>query len=329
MLTKTSLPEQANLLLLQREQMSRSRYVGLLQLRQQDQRLVSHLRILRQGQSVRESTDSPWLHWLLQPTEQLPVLLQAELSACFRAYLWQLKAYFQQFPVTPAVLQQLQLEPASDTGWLLAQHCPEHFQPALGQLPLTLAPADFLATFRARELFHQQMSSWQAAVEQLSSQQSGSLQQLAMLMMQASPQQKQAIINLLSNKQDHGITMLAMALSGQFKYLSVIADLARDITWSEVAADSLTIMLGVLAADAVIADGLTASDPAYLQHAFQRSGAVFAQEHAAAALLEQLWLHGNQLQRQLASIKAALQWSAVPVLNCSSLWGGAWHTVFA
>ncbi|SEA18072.1 hypothetical protein [Alkalimonas amylolytica] len=327
MLTTTSLPDQANLLLLQREQMSRSRYVGLQQLRQQDQRLVSHLRILQQGQSVIEYAETPWLHWLLQPGEHLTALLQAELSACFRAYLWQLKAYIQQFPMTPAIQQLLQQEPANAGGWSLVLHCPEHFQPIIEQLPLTQAPIHFMTAYRPQHAL-QQITDWQVFVEQLCSQRSDSFSQLSILMMHASPQQKLTIINVLSKQHDHGMTMLAMALSGQFKYLPVLVELASDATWSEAAADSLSILLGVLAADAVIADGLTASDPAYLQQAFLQSGAVFAQKHAEASQLEQLWQRGNQWQRQLAAIKAALQWSTVPVVNGSALWGGAWHTAF-
>ncbi|MCC5853848.1 MAG: hypothetical protein JJU30_13485 [Alkalimonas sp.] len=328
MLTTTSLPDQANLMLLQREQMSRSRYVGLQQLRQQDQRLVSHLRILQQDQNSIEHAETPWLHWLLQPGEQLTVLFQAELSACFRAYLWQLKAYIQQFPVTTAIQQLLLQEPANAVGWSLVQHCPEQFQPMMEQLPITKAPIHFLTTYRPQHAM-QQISNWQVFVEHLSSQRSDSLSQLGILMMHASPQQKLAIINELSKQQDHGMTMQAMALSGQFKYLPVLVELASDATWSEAAANSLSILLGVLAADAVIADGLTASDPAYLQHAFLQSGAVYAQAQAEASELEQLWQRGNQWQRQLAAIKAALQWPTLPVLNGSALWGGAWHTAFA
>ncbi|MDP4537658.1 hypothetical protein Q3O60_15840 [Alkalimonas collagenimarina] len=345
MLIKAPLHDQANLLLLQREQMSRSRYVGLQQLQHIDQRLIAHLRILQQAREPVESPDTPWLHWLLHPKEALPVLLSFDFTPAHQAYLWQLKAYFHQFSATASVVQYVNTAPDFEAVWSLAKHSPEHFQFVLEQLPLAQAPAWFLSAFRQQTKVALPLDKGVtqssdvhiaclqdsnidplALAEPLVMQGQLGLLELGFLMMQAIPQQKQALINLLSKQQDLTMVMYAMALCGQQKYLPLLVDLAQDPQWSETAAESLTIMLGVLAADSVIADGLSASDPAYMKHAFQSSGATWAQAITPPHQLQQLWQHGNQIQRQLAAIKASLQCSTLPLLNESGLWGGAWHT---
>lgn len=344
MLTQTPLQEQILLLLAQREQLCDSRYVGQVSLKLHDTRLLKISKILLHNTTLKTVLDHQYLYWLTNTQANLPELFSFSLQPRHMAFFWQLKCHLHQICSANAVIAFLTENPEHTLCWQLVQYSPDIFASKFETLPAASAPIELISIFREQYMasakapttltallyeasFSNKPLNVVQAVAELAQQQALSFESIALLIMQATTTEQMTIINQLTKLDDLRLALYAMAISGQQKYLPVLLELTQDAILAEIAADSLSIALGVLVADALIADGMAATDPEYLHQAYKTSGAIWSATTVNMTDLAFFWQQGNQLQRQLAAIKAAQVFPTLPVLNFAAFGGGQWHSV--
>ena len=107
----------------------------------------------------------------------------------------------------------------------------------------------------------------------------------------------------------------AMGYSGQLKFVPLLLELAQAEDSREAATDSLALLLGIAEADSLLSATKATTDFQLAQgHARQLSGG-----HINSVQLDDVWLRGNQQQRQLVACYRSLAAAGTPLLNVNAL----------
>ena len=328
MLQAENLLEQAHLLINQRVQLVQSRYTGVAQLRAHDYQLLDCLKLLSDLNMAAAKQPTGWLQWLQAPVSAGALTLSD--TACFAMpqhallLLSQIKSH-QHFatPGTRALLQQQALS-GSDVGWQLASYARLTLNPfktdaaltsaalwylaCSGQTPLlselvavrTALPSDDLLSVHCRlaEYALGQRAAEDVLVSQLSAQQALTAPALMLLMAGASDALQAKIINQLAgNAATLTYAIAAMGCSGQLKFVPLLAELAQQDELTDIAADALAMLLGVIESDSLLADQVALAQFQLQPHS--------ARQLAGASIndlqLSAVWRCGNMQQRQLAA----------------------------
>lgn len=338
---------QAELMLNQRSVLPANRFCMLKQLREHDQKLFSTVCWLQQHAGQDTSAQRPqWFSWLLCDADMQLLPLDAIAHFSHPQDSWLLLHQLKLRLFTPMsqhwqkLLQQQCVASDNELWWALAYYLQLPLKPLTDDTPLTSTalwysmlskPAanqeDMHYSFSANDSLNIQYqlmlqlnrAGYQADLDSYTAAQL--LESVApcryglMLLLAIADAAMQAkLINYLAQT-DQGTAITAMGYSGQLKYVPLLSELAQQPELHTVAADALTLLLGVLDSEACIAD------PGLLKHFHSSHGSSRYLSGAAASELQlnTVWRSGNVQQRQLAGLMLTLQSHQQPVSPADAL----------
>ncbi|MGP9800866.1 hypothetical protein [Rheinheimera sp. NSM] len=345
MLLVENVQQQLQLLLQQRQTLTQSRYSGFTQLRQHDNRLADCVQLA--ADCGTDSSAPDWLLWLLG-TDNSAKLTLTQLAGFTRPsdvwlLLHELKSrrcpgqkqivatQLQQANDGDAALNwalatrlQLTLNPfttptagTAEALWYLLCSAQTALLPALTSYARQLPPhSPLLPMCRLAACLLGDKTDESALVAALTA--AGQLTEpaLMLLMAAAADTVQSRIINQLSNAGNTAHQAIAaMGYSGQLKFVPLLLELAQAEDSREAATDSLALLLGIAEADSLLSATKTTADFQLAQgHARQLGGG-----HINSVQLDDVWLRGNQQQRQLAACYRSLAAAGTPLLNANAL----------
>jgi hypothetical protein len=345
MLLVENVQQQLQLLLQQRQTLTQNRYSGFTQLREHDNRLTDCIQLAADCGSDSNTPD--WLLWLLEadPSASLTLTQLAGFPQPSEVWLLLHELKARRCPLhKQAVVTQLQQANDDNVGlnWTLAT-----------RLQLTLNPFATQTTVTAEALWYLLCSAQTALLpaltgyaQQLSPQSPlqpvcrlaaclfgdktdestlvaaladvGQLTEPALMLLVAAAADtaQSRIINQLSNGSNTAHqAVAAMGYSGQLKFVPLLLELAQADESRETATDSLALLLGVTEADSLLSAASVTADFHLTQgHARQLGGG-----HINSVQLDNVWLSGNQQQRQLVACYRSLATAGTPLLNANAL----------
>ncbi|CAM3812144.1 hypothetical protein [Rheinheimera salexigens] len=145
--------------------------------------------------------------------------------------------------------------------------------------------------------------------------------QLILLLTAATETKQNDIITLLINNiNTQSLAILALAITGKTKFITLLLELAQQPQTSEAAADSLACILGVIEADTLLCD---VSQLANLN--LDATTKYLSGKALSSATLGKIWQQGNQQQRRIAACYARLSNNNISWREPDTLLGGIWH----
>ena len=345
MLLVENVQQQLQLLLQQRQTLTQNRYSGFTQLRQHDNRLTDCVQLAADCGSDNNTPD--WLLWLLEADHSVSLTLTQLAGFTRPSEVWLLlhELKSRRSPLQKqAVATQLQQTNDDNAGlnWVLATRLQLTLNPFATQTAATAEALWYLlcsaqtALLPALTGYVQQLpphspllpmcrlvaylfgdkTDESVLVAALAAERQLTEQALMLLLAGASDTVQSRIINQLSNASNTADQAIAaMGYSGQLKFVPLLLELAQAEDSREAATDSLTILLGIAEADSLLSAASATTDFHLVQgHARQLSGG-----HINSVQLDNVWLSGNQQQRQLVACYRSLATAGTPLLNANAL----------
>jgi hypothetical protein len=335
---------QASLLFEQRLTFEHNRYVTHNQLKQHDYRLIDSVQLASSQHAP--ITDPVWLQWLLSNNEMAAAdineaTLHSSLPGCLllleikyhRQPEWvknwvnvEIKTMGQQHKLAwqYAARQQCSLgefsidELASaEALWYLGCSGKASHLASVKQLQSSVSGTEPLEPYVAMACYMLgEREDELALVSKLSEHAALNDVVLMLFMAQVSDTHQNSIINYLAAQKStlqHAIA--AMGYSGQLKFVPLLKELAQQADSAEVAANALTILLGVIDADSLIEHkeiSLLLRD---------KSGRKLAGADINSTKLAHVWRSGNSMQRQIAECYRFLSEPGTALRNPNILFG--------